>query len=95
MVNLPKQPRKPKAPKPAPVFKDILGRVINEGMYVAFPRGTDLLIGMVHKCHQKQMRVIPITKTWRSTDGFLVYPSATIIVDGPHATMYVLKHGAK
>lgn len=70
---------------------DIFGRQIVQGNAVAYCRGNMMYIGTVGRVTQKMMRVHPL-KGYGKKDGYLVYPNQTVLVDGPEATMYVLKN---
>lgn len=80
-----------KKPKEIPVHKDIFGRVINEGSYVAFPHANTLYIGTVGKCSPKMVRVHPI-KGYRAKDGMLKYAHECVTVEGADVTFYILKN---
>jgi hypothetical protein len=77
--------------KAVPVHKDIFGRVISEGSYVAFPAQNTLYIGTVGRCTAKMVRVHPI-KGYRAKDGMLKYPHECVTVEGADVTFYILKH---
>lgn len=74
-----------------PVHKDIFGRVIEEGSYVAFPANNTLYIGTVGKCSPKMVRVHPVAG-YRAKDGMLKYAHECVTVAGPDVTFYILKH---
>jgi hypothetical protein len=77
--------------KPIPVHKDIFGRPINEGSYVAFPHANTLYIGTVGKCSPKMVRVHPV-KGYRAEQGMLKYAHECVTVEGADVTFYILKH---
>lgn len=80
-----------KKTKEIPVHKDIFGRVIAEGSYVAFPASNTLYIGTVGKCSPKMVRVHPVAG-YRSRDGMLKYPHECVTVEGADVTFYILKN---
>jgi hypothetical protein len=80
-----------KTPKELPVHKDIFGRVINEGSYVAFPHANTLYIGTVGRCTAKMVRVHPV-KGYRAEQGMLKYAHELVTVEGADVTFYILKH---
>jgi hypothetical protein len=73
--------------KPIPEHKDILGRVLNVGDYVAYPDSNQLRIGKVEKLHQKMIKV-STGRQWRASTN--KYPSDTTKLDGPDLTVYLL-----
>jgi hypothetical protein len=75
------------------VHKDIFGRLIEEGSYVAFPHSNSLYIGTVGKCTAKMVRVHPVvTSSYRSSSGYLKYANELVTVAGTDVTFYVLKN---
>jgi len=70
--------------------KDILGNLITENSKLAVAHRNDLTICSIVKLHPKMLRVSPIAQA-RSGDGFLVYASQTVVVDGPDVMAYVLR----
>jgi hypothetical protein len=74
------------------VHKDIFGRVIEEGSYVAFPHSNSLYIGTVGKCTAKMVRVHPVSSAYRSDRGYLKYARELVTVAGTDVTFYVLKN---
>lgn len=79
--------------KAIPVHRDIFGRVIEEGSYVAFPHSNTLLIGTVGRCSAKMVRVHPVAG-YRAGDGMLKYPHECVTVSGPDVTFYILKNSS-
>lgn len=71
------------------VRKDILGRDIKVGDFVAFPHSNSLYLGQISKINPKMLRVHPVKG--RSKDGYLKYPHETVLVDASYVTMYILK----
>lgn len=76
-----------------PVHRDIFGRQIEEGSYVAFPHANTLLIGTVGRCSPKMVRVHPV-KGYLGHHGQLKYPHQCVTVSGPDVTFYILKHSS-
>ncbi len=75
-------------PKEIPEHKDILGRVLAVGDYVAYPDSNGLRLGKLDKLNQKMVRVVT-GRQWRSTVN--KYPIDTVKLDGPDLVMYLLK----
>lgn len=75
-------------PKELPEHKDLLGRVLNVGDYVAYPDSNQLKIGKIDKLTKKMVRVTT-GKAWRPTTD--KYPSDTTRLDGPDLTIFLLK----
>lgn len=73
--------------KEIPEHRDILGRVLNVGDYIAYPDSNQLKIGKIDKLNPKMIRVIT-GNHWRSTLN--KYPSDTTKLDGPELTAYLL-----
>lgn len=73
--------------KQLPEHKDILGRVLNIGDYVAYPESNVLKTGKIDKLNQKMVRVTT-GNTWRTTVN--KYPEYTVKLDGPDLTVYLL-----
>jgi hypothetical protein len=74
--------------KQIPEHKDILGRVLAVGDYVAYPDSNGLRLGKLDKLNQKMVRVTT-SRGWRSTVN--KYPIDTVKLDGPDLVMYLLK----
>ena len=74
--------------KQAPEHKDILGRVLNVGDYIAYPDSNQLRIGKVDKINPKMIRV-STGRAWRTTVN--KYPSDTTKLEGPDLVMSLLK----
>jgi hypothetical protein len=75
-------------PKEIPEHRDILGRVLAVGDYVAYPDSNGLRLGKLDKLNQKMVRVTT-GREWRSTVN--KYPIDTVKLDGPDLIMYLLK----
>lgn len=71
-----------------PEHKDILGRLLEVGDYVAYPDSNMMKLGKIDKLNQKMVRVTT-GREWRATVN--KYPKDTVKVDGPDLTMYLLK----
>jgi hypothetical protein len=78
--------------KQPPVHKDIFGRVIAEGSYVAFPHSNTLYIGTVGRCTAKMVRVHPVVSHYRAGAGMLKYAHECVTVEGADVTFYILKN---
>ena len=74
--------------KELPEHRDILGRVLSVGDYVAYPYSNSMKLGKIDKLNQKMVRVTT-GKEWRSTVN--KYPFDTVKLDGPDLTFYLLK----
>lgn len=73
--------------------KDILGRDIRVGDYVAITHSNTMVVCAVTKFNPKMMRVHPVAGSgWRSKDGYLKYPHESVLLDGPQVTMYILRN---
>ena len=75
-------------PKETLEHRDLLGRLLAEGDYVAYPDSNHLRIGKIDKLNPKMVRVAT-GKEWRSTIN--KYPIDTVKLDGPDLVMYLLK----
>lgn len=70
--------------KPIPEHKDLLGRLLDVGDYVAYPDSNTMKMGKIDKLNPKMIRIQgrwPVNK----------YPKDTVKLDGPDLTMYLLK----
>ena len=74
--------------KEIPEHKDILGRIINVGDYVAYPYSNELKLGKVAKIHPKMISIDTNSK-WNSITN--KYPRDLVKLDGPDLTTYLLK----
>ena len=74
--------------KEVPEHRDILGRILNVGDYIAYPDSNQLKIGKVDKLNPKMIRV-STGREWRATVN--KYPTDTTKLDGPDLVMYLLK----
>lgn len=78
--------------KEQPIHEDILGQPLSEGNYVAISHRNMMKICQIKKLNPKMMRVIPIQKGYRSEDGYLIYSDQAVLLSGPDALAYILKH---
>jgi hypothetical protein len=77
---------------PVEEHKDLLGREVKVDDYVGFCHHNSLYVGKVVKITPKQVRVVPLTTTYRQDDGYLKYTSQCVLVGGPELTYMILKH---
>lgn len=80
----------------APIeHKDLLGNPILPDSKLAVSHRNTLKICSILKMTPKMMRVKPLFATtyWREEDGYLVYASQCVVVDGPDVLAYVLRGG--
>ena len=75
-------------PKEIPEHRDILGRVLAVGDYVAYPDSNGLRLGKLDKLNQKMVRV---TTGIEFRSKVNKYPIDTVKLDGPDLVMYLLK----
>ena len=74
--------------------KDILGNPILENSKLAVSHKNALKICTIIKITDKMLRVKPLgSKFYSPLDGYLVYPSQTVVVDGPDVMAYILRNG--
>jgi len=71
---------------------DLLGREMAPGHIVAYCERNRMIIGRIERLTGKMIRVKPITDRSRF-DGYLKYPSDTVILHGEDVMMHVLKTG--
>jgi hypothetical protein len=74
--------------KQPPEHKDILGRVLAVGDYIAYPDSNQLRIGKIDKLNPKMIRV-NTGRGWNPNIN--KYPIDTVKLDGPDLVMYLLK----
>lgn len=74
--------------KEIPEHRDIIGRVLNVGDYVAYSDSNHMRMGKIDKLNQKMVRVTT-GREWRSTVN--KYPFDTVKLEGPDLVMYLLK----
>ena len=70
--------------KEIPEHKDILGRVLNVGDYVAYPDSNQMRMGKIEKLNPKMLK---IQGRW----PVLKYSKDTVKLEGPELVMYLLK----
>ena len=73
--------------KQIPEHKDVLGRLIEVGNYVAYCDSNTMRIGKVDKINPKMIR-IATGREWRYNVN--KYAEDTVKLDGPDLTMYLL-----
>ena len=75
--------------------KDILGNPITESSKLAVSHHNSLKICSIVKLNPKMLRVKPINAgQYYRGEGYLVYPSQTVVVDGPDVMAYILRGDA-
>lgn len=67
--------------------KDILGRVIEVGDLVAMASHNSLAVAIVEKINPKMIKVKRPNSAWTQNK----YPQDLIKIDGPEATLYLLR----
>ena len=75
-------------PKEIPEHRDILGRILAVGDYVAYPDSNGLRLGKLDKLNQKMVRVTTGIEFRLKVNK---YPIDTVKLDGPDLVMYLLK----
>jgi len=75
--------------KVIPDHLDILGNPIQLGTKVAVGTGNSLEICSIVKLTPKMLRAKPVKG--RHSDGYLVYSSQCVVVDGEDVLAYILK----
>lgn len=80
-----------KIPKELPKHEDVLGSTLAVGNYVAVSRHNAMVVCIIGKMTPKQMRVHSYRQK-SSSDGWLVYSKDTVLLTGPDALAYILKH---
>jgi hypothetical protein len=70
---------------------DIFGQPLSKGSYVAVSHHNELQICQISKLNPKMMRVKPLTGYYKS-DGYLAYSDQSVLLSGPDALAYILKH---
>ena len=75
--------------KVTPDHVDILGRPIHLGTKVAVGTGNSLVICSIIKLSPKMVRAMPIKGYHR--EGYLVYGSQCVVVEGEDVLAYILK----
>jgi hypothetical protein len=80
--------------KAKPEHLDILGQPITEGAYVAVSHHNQLYVCKVGKMTPKMIRAHPLKYPCRNS-GWLKYTTETVILSGPDALAYILKHAGQ
>jgi hypothetical protein len=83
-------------PKPAKeeiIHRDMLGRKLNVGDFVAYPRRNSQRIGQIIKMNPKMPRVQEITNRKYGNEAN-IYTTDMVLLDGPDVTFYILKNSA-
>lgn len=73
--------------KEIPEHKDVLGRLVEVGTYVAYSDANLMRIGKVEKLNAKMIK-IATGRQWKTS--VLKYSKDTVKLDGPDLTMYLL-----
>lgn len=73
---------------------DILGNPILENSKLAVSHKNMLKICSIVKVSPKMLRVKPIANKHYRGEGYLVYPTQTVVVDGPDVMAYILRGGS-
>lgn len=71
--------------------KDILGQPLSEGNYVAISHHNAMHVCQIKKITPKKIRACPLKGYYRK-DGWLIYPSDSVLLSGPDAMAYILTH---
>lgn len=72
--------------------KDLLGNPIIKTSKLAVSHRNCLKICSIVKITNKMLRVRPLgARFYSPDDGYLVYPTQTVVVDGPDVMAYVLR----
>jgi hypothetical protein len=88
--------KKTRIPKPEPEHKDILGRKLTVGDFVAVTIFNDLKIAKVIKLNPKMVKVKVLdvrNNNWYRGEHNR-YSGDMVIVDGPYISMYIIKNSA-
>lgn len=79
-----------KVKKEPPEHKDVIGVPVLVGAKVAVARSNRLLVCSVIELCPKMIKVRPVMGRY-SEDGFVVYSSQTVVIEGPDVLAYVLR----
>ena len=71
---------------------DKLGNKLKIGDKVAAAHKGNLKICTVTKLNRKMIKIVPITKVMHLVDGYNIYSSDAVLIDGPRVSMYILKN---
>lgn len=75
------------------VHRDMLGRKLKVGDFVAYPRRNSQRIGQIIKMNPKMPRVQEITNRKYGNEAN-IYTTDMVLLDGPDVTFYILKNSA-
>ena len=70
---------------------DIIGQPLNEGNYVAISHHNAMHVCQIKKITAKKIRACPLRGYYKK-DGWLIYPSDSVLLSGPDAMVYILKN---
>ncbi len=76
--------------KELPTHKDKLGRIINEGDFVAFPQSNSLYVGKITKLNPKMVKVLKLPG---AKSDYNKYPTDIVKLEASDMTWYLLKNG--
>lgn len=75
------------------VHRDMLGRKLKVGDFVAYPRRNLQCIGQIVKMNPKMPRVQQISNKVYGREAN-IYTTDMVLLDGPDVTFYILKNSA-
>ena len=75
------------------IHKDMLGRKLKVGDFVAYPRRNTQCIGQLVKMNPKMPRVQQISNKVYGREAN-IYTNDMVLLDGPDVTFYILKNSA-
>ncbi len=78
--------------KEIPVHKDKLGRVLNEGDFVAYPSHNSLGLGRVVKLNSKMVGLVPAVSKRPVNSNTNKYPQDLVKLEASDMTWYILKN---
>lgn len=73
--------------------RDMLGRKLKVGDFIAYPRRNILCIGQIVKMNPKMPRVQQISKKVYGKEAN-IYTHDMVLLDGPEISFYILKNSA-
>jgi hypothetical protein len=82
-----------KTPKEEIVHRDMLGRKLKVGDFVAYPRRNVQCIGQIVKMNPKMPRVQQISNKVYGREAN-IYTHDMVLLDGPEISFYILKNSA-
>lgn len=78
--------------KEIPEHRDILGRVLAVGDYVAYPDSNMMKLGKIEKLNPKMIKIQHgRSNRYLTTWSVNKYPKDTVKLEGPDLVMYLLK----